>query len=107
MFFSYLKSLFYDCCTQNADVVDGPVVVVGEGFLHAFHHVHALFHLAEDGVLAVEVGRAALLAVKSVSEKPVFVTFTCNESGRTLTGSDPAAVLQKAIRVCLECIGIG
>ena len=47
-----------------------------------------------ETMMSVSDARAALLAVKSVSEKPVFVTFTCNESGRTLTGSDPAAVLQ-------------
>ena len=37
--------------------------------------------------------RAALLAVKSVSDKPVFVSFTCNEAGRTMTGTDVAAAL--------------
>ncbi|MBQ8075786.1 MAG: homocysteine S-methyltransferase family protein [Oscillospiraceae bacterium] len=37
--------------------------------------------------------RAALLAVKSVSEKPVFVSFTCNEAGRTMTGTDVTAAL--------------
>jgi len=47
-----------------------------------------------ETMMTVSDARAALLAVKSVSEKPVFVTFTCNEQGRTLTGSDPAAVLQ-------------
>ena len=37
--------------------------------------------------------RAALLAVKSVSKKPVFVTFTCDENGKTLTGTDVTAAL--------------
>ena len=37
--------------------------------------------------------RAALLAVKSVSKKPVFVTFTCDEKGKTLTGTDVTAAL--------------
>ena len=37
--------------------------------------------------------RAALLAVKSVSRKPVFVTFTCDENGKTLTGTDVTAAL--------------
>ena len=37
--------------------------------------------------------RAALLAVKSVSRKPVFVTFTCDEKGKTLTGTDVTAAL--------------
>jgi len=47
-----------------------------------------------ETMMTVSDARAALLAAKSVSEKPVFVTFTCSEQGRTLTGSDPAAVLQ-------------
>jgi len=37
--------------------------------------------------------RAALLAVKSVSKKPVFVSFTCDENGKTLTGTDVTAAL--------------
>ena len=37
--------------------------------------------------------RAAVLAVKSVSRKPVLVTFTCDENGRTLTGTDVTAAL--------------
>ncbi|MGI6211556.1 MAG: homocysteine S-methyltransferase family protein [Anaerovoracaceae bacterium] len=38
--------------------------------------------------------RAALLAVKSVSTKPVLVSFTCDETGRTMTGTDVTAALQ-------------
>ena len=41
----------------------------------------------------VAEARAALLAVKDVSDKPVFVSFTCNEAGRTMTGTDVAAAL--------------
>lgn len=37
--------------------------------------------------------RAAVLAVKSVSKKPVFVTFTCDDNGKTLTGTDVTAAL--------------
>ena len=37
--------------------------------------------------------RAALLAVRSVSKKPVIVSVTCDAHGRTLTGTDPAAAL--------------
>ena len=47
-----------------------------------------------ETMMPLAEARAALLAVKSVSTKPVFVSFTCNEQGRTLTGSDVAAVLQ-------------
>ena len=37
--------------------------------------------------------RAAVIAAKSVSDKPVFVTFTCTESGKTLYGADLTAAL--------------
>lgn len=37
--------------------------------------------------------RAALLAVKAVSEKPVFVSFSCSANGRTMTGTDVLAAL--------------
>ena len=47
-----------------------------------------------ETMMTVAEARAAVLAVRSVSRKPIFVTFTCDEKGRTLTGSDIAAVLQ-------------
>ena len=45
--------------------------------------------------------RAAVLAAKSVSRKPVFVTFTCDENGKTLTGTDVTAAL-----VVLQGMGV-
>lgn len=50
--------------------------------------------------------RAAVLAVKSVSEKPVFVTITCDEQGRTLTGSDAAAILQILQGMGVDAFGL-
>ena len=47
-----------------------------------------------ETMMTVAEARAAVLAVRSVSKKPVFVSFTCDEQGKTLTGSDIAAVLQ-------------
>lgn len=46
-----------------------------------------------ETMMSLPEARAALLAVKSVSRKPVFVTFTCDENGRTLTGTDVTAAL--------------
>ena len=46
-----------------------------------------------ETTMTLPEARAALLAVKSVSSRPVFVTFTCDESGRTLTGTDVTAAL--------------
>lgn len=43
---------------------------------------------------SVPEARAAVLAVKSVSEKPVFVSFSCDEKGRSMMGSDICAALQ-------------
>ena len=45
--------------------------------------------------------RAAVLAAKSVSKKPVFVSFTCDENGKTLTGTDVTAAL-----VVLQGMGV-
>ena len=47
-----------------------------------------------ETMMTLAEARAALLAVKSVSNKPVFVSFTCDAQGRTLTGSDVMAALQ-------------
>lgn len=46
-----------------------------------------------ETMMTLAEARAALLAVKSVSRKPVFVSFTCDERGRTLGGTDVAAAL--------------
>ena len=47
-----------------------------------------------ETMMTLAEARTALLAVKSVSSKPVFVSFTCDAQGRTLTGSDVTAALQ-------------
>ena len=46
-----------------------------------------------ETIMTVPDARAALLAVKDVSDKPVLVSFTCDENGRTLTGTDIRAAL--------------
>lgn len=46
-----------------------------------------------ETTMTLPEARAAVLAVKSVSTKPVMVTFTCDESGKTLTGTDVVAAL--------------
>lgn len=48
---------------------------------------------AIETIMTVPDARAALLAVKDVSDKPVIVSFTCDEKGRTLTGTDVQAAL--------------
>ena len=48
---------------------------------------------AIETVMTVPDARAALLAVKDVSDKPVLVSCTGDENGRTLTGTDVKAAL--------------
>ena len=48
--------------------------------------------LAETTMTMPEA-RAAVLAIRSVSERPVLVSFTCDENGRTLSGTDVLAAL--------------
>lgn len=46
-----------------------------------------------ETTMTMAEARAAVLAAKSVSDKPVWVTFTCDENGRTLSGTDVLAAL--------------
>lgn len=46
-----------------------------------------------ETMISMPEARAAVLACKSVSNKPVWVTFTCDESGRTPSGTDVLAAL--------------
>ena len=50
-----------------------------------FFDMETTTHLAE--------ARAALLACRAASDKPVFVTFTCDSNGRTFCGTDVLAAL--------------
>ena len=49
--------------------------------------------ISPTGMMTLSDARAAVLAVRSVSDKPIFVTFTCDESGRSLSGTDVTAAL--------------
>ena len=46
-----------------------------------------------ETTMTMPEARAAVLAVKSVSDKPIFVTFTCDENGRTMFGTDVLAAM--------------
>ena len=56
---------------------------------------------AVETMMTLSDARAVVLAIRSVSEKPIFVTFTCDENGRTLSGTDVAAAL-----VVLQGMGV-
>ena len=59
-----------------------------------------------ETMMTVAEARAAVLAIKSISKKPVFVSFTCDEHGRTLTGSDVCAVLQIMQGMGVDAFGL-
>ena len=59
-----------------------------------------------ETMMTLAEARAAVLAVKSISDKPVFVTFTCDETGRTLTGTDVTAVLQVMQGMGVDAFGL-
>jgi 5-methyltetrahydrofolate--homocysteine methyltransferase len=44
-------------------------------------------------MMTMPEARAAVLAIRSVSQKPIWVTFTCDENGRTAMGTDVLAAL--------------
>ncbi len=46
-----------------------------------------------ETMMTLSDARAAMLAVKKVSRKPVLVTFTCDERGKTVSGVDAVAAL--------------
>ena len=59
-----------------------------------------------ETITAVPEARAALLAVKAVSDKPVFVSFTCDDSGRTMMGTDVCAALQIMQGMGVDAFGL-
>jgi 5-methyltetrahydrofolate--homocysteine methyltransferase len=50
--------------------------------------------------------RAAVLGVKAVSEKPVFVTMTVTESGKTMYGDTPACALLALSELGISAFGL-
>lgn len=46
-----------------------------------------------ETMMTLSDARAAVLAVRRVSDKPIFATFTCDENGRTVSGTDITAAL--------------
>ena len=59
-----------------------------------------------ETMMTLAEARAAVLAVRSVSRKPIFVTFTCDAKGRTLSGSDVVAVLQIMQGMEIDAFGL-
>ena len=56
--------------------------------------------------MSLQECRAAVLAIKEVSDKPVMVTLTYNEDGRTLYGTPPEAAVVVLQSLGVDVIGI-
>lgn len=59
-----------------------------------------------ETIMNVAEARAAVLAVKAVSTKPVFVSFSCDETGRTMMGTDVCAALQIMQGMGVDAFGL-
>ena len=59
-----------------------------------------------ETMMTLSDARAAVLAVRSVSDKPIFVTFTCDENGRSLSGTDVTAALTVLQGMGIDAFGL-
>lgn len=59
-----------------------------------------------ETMMTLSDARAAVLAVRSVSDKPVFVTFTCDENGRSISGTDITAALTVLQGMDIDAFGL-
>lgn len=59
-----------------------------------------------ETMMTLSDARAAVLAVRSVSDKPIFVTFTCDENGRSLSGTDITAALTVLQGMGIDAFGL-
>ena len=56
--------------------------------------------------MTIPEARAAVLAIREVSDKPIFVTFTVDENGKTLTGTDILAALTIMQNMEIQAFGL-
>ena len=61
---------------------------------------------AVETMMTLSDARAAVLAIKSVSDKPVFVTFSCNEDGHTIAGEDIVCALTVLEGMGIDAFGL-
>lgn len=59
-----------------------------------------------ETMMTLPEARAAVLAVREVSRKPIFVTMTCDENGKTLTGTDVTAALTVLQGMGVDAFGL-
>lgn len=59
-----------------------------------------------ETMMTLSDARAAVLAVRGVSDKPIFVTFTCDEYGRSISGTDVTAALTVLQGMGIDAFGL-
>ena len=59
-----------------------------------------------ETMMTLSDARAAVLAVRRVSDKPIFVTFTCDENGRSISGTDVTAALTVLQGMGIDAFGL-
>ena len=59
-----------------------------------------------ETMMTLPDARAAVLAVRSVSDKPILVSFTCDENGRSLSGTDVTAALTVLQGMGVDAFGL-
>ena len=59
-----------------------------------------------ETMMTLPDARAAVLAVRSVSDKPIFVSFTCDDSGRSISGTDITAALTVLQGMGIDAFGL-
>ena len=58
-----------------------------------------------ETMLDIQEARAALIAIKEVSQLPVMITMTFDEKQRTLTGTDPVSALNILQSLGADAVG--
>ena len=59
-----------------------------------------------ETMMTLSDARAAVLAVRAVTDKPVFVTFTCDQNGRSISGTDVTAALTVLQGMGIDAFGL-
>ena len=59
-----------------------------------------------ETMMTLSDARAAVLAVRAVTDKPIFVTFTCDQNGRSISGTDITAALTVLQGMGIDAFGL-
>ena len=59
-----------------------------------------------ETMMTLSDARAAVLAVRAVTDKPIFVTFTCDRNGRSISGTDITAALTVLQGMGIDAFGL-